>query len=41
MSKKKYFVDYNKNYFLKRNLNDPKRIKSFSYEKNILKKYTK
>jgi len=41
MSKKKYFVDYNKNYFLKRNLNDPKRIKSFSYEKNILKKFTK
>ena len=39
MPKKKYFVKYNKNYFLKRNLNDPKRLKSFSYEKKILEQF--
>ena len=35
MPKKRHFVEYNKNYFLKRNLNDPKRLKSFLYEKKI------
>jgi len=39
MPKKRHFVEYNKNYFLKRNLNDPKRLKSFLYEKKILEEF--
>ena len=37
--KKKINIDFDDSYFLKRNLNDPKRLKSFFIEKKLLKKF--
>ena len=40
MNKKKIkSVKFNNSYFLKRNLNDKKRLKSFLYERDFIKKF--